>query len=80
MSTVPRGDKMPCIYDYLVSRGFYGGDEGVFESVDKTRRISVTRKLFLRMTIEAKAWESAVPIEELLNREELNNFMFEGKL
>jgi len=32
------------------------------------------------MKIEAKAWKAAISIEELLDKEELNNFMLTGKL
>jgi len=81
MRTCPRWkDDTEYIYHYLVSRGFYGGKEGVFEDVKKERKITVKRKIGLRMRITAEAWGFDVPIEKLLNKEEVDRFIVSGNL
>lgn len=80
MSTQPREGNTKCIYDYFFSKGFYGGNEGIFENQRKDRRITVEKRWFSRMRITAEAWESGVSMEDLLDQTEVNGFIISGAM
>ena len=80
MTTWPWEDRTKCLYDYLVSKKLYGGDEGIFEDIEKDRKVTVKKKLGLKMRITAEAWKTRVPIEELLKIEEVDTFIITGNL
>mgnify|MGYP001611728827 CR=1 FL=1 len=76
-----RADDKGNLYTYFAGFKGLNDKDGAFYNDTHTKKIIITSKRkTLKLTIIAEERGKPVPLEELLNLEEINNFMITGKL